>query len=315
MELQIFQKQPVVELRNGASRALVSPAHGARVLRWDVGDWTVIGWPEGVDWGRPQKARGGDPVLFPFIARSYHEGRLGFWKGPDGVVRPAPMHGFARDSAFSVVEAGGDFVVMRLEANDTTRAVYPFGFQFEVVVRLGADSLESAFRVANLGDKPMPWSAGHHFYFRIPAERRGEWELAVPCREWGSQDFSNGEIQTRRAESAGGRMSDAAWIDRLHAGPDLDGVRLWNSVDGRGISFEDTSAEKGLWRCVTTWTESAESDFFCVEPWSALPNAAANGMGLQTTAPGGVVELGCRLRAVEGATTDGHNHAARVAAR
>lgn len=297
MELRFFQNQPVLELCSGASRALVSPAHGARVLRWDAGDWTVIGWPDSVDWGRPQKARGGDPVLFPFIARSFQAGRLGFWKGPAGVVRPAPMHGFARDSAFSVVDAGGDFVVMRLEANDTTRAVYPFEFRFEVAIRLGGDSLESTFRITNTGDKPLPWSAGHHFYFQIPADRRGEWELELPCREWGGQDFSNGKIQTRPAESLRGTISDPAWVDRLHLSPDLDRVRLWNLADGRSIFFEDSSALQGQWKCVTTWTESPSSDFFCVEPWSALPNAAENGLGLQITPPGGVVELSCRLRA------------------
>ncbi|MFM8364599.1 MAG: hypothetical protein ACKOAS_05535, partial [Verrucomicrobiota bacterium] len=255
MKLGIFQNQPVVELCNGSSRAWVSPGHGARVLRWDVGDWNVIGWPEVVDWGRPQKARGGDPVLFPFIARSYHEGRIGFWKGPDGVVRPAPMHGFARDSAFSVAEAGGDFAVMRLEANETTRAVFPFDFRFEVEIRLGGDSLESVFRLTNIGDKPLPWSAGHHFYFHIPAERRAEWELELPCREWGGQDFSNGEIQTRAAGASRGLVSDPARVDRFHVGPELDRVRLSNLKDGRSISFEDASAERGQWFCVTTWTE------------------------------------------------------------
>jgi galactose mutarotase-like enzyme len=300
MNLRIFQNQPVVELCHGTSRALVSPAHGARVLRWDVGDWTVIGWPETVDWGRPQKARGGDPVLFPFIARSYHEGRIGCWKAPDGGVRPAPMHGFARDSAFSVVEAGADFVVMRLEANETTRAVYPFDFRFEVTIRLDADSMESAFRVVNTGDKPLPWSAGHHFYFHIPADRRADWELELPCREWGGQDFSNGKIQTRPAGAARELVSDPAWIDRFHLAPELDGVRLSNPGDGRSISFEDASVERGRWYCVTTWTEKPESDFFCVEPWSALPNAAANGFGLQTTPPGAVVEMSCRLRARDG---------------
>ncbi len=300
MKLGIFQNQPVVELVNGGSRAWVSPGHGGRLLRWDAGDWTVIGWPEqGVDWGRPQKARGGDPVLFPFIARSFDEGRIGFWKGADGVARPAPMHGFARDSAFSVVEAGGDFVAMRMEANETTRAVFPFEFRFEVEIRLAEDSLESSFRVTNLGDKPLPWSAGHHFYFHIPAERRGEWELELPCREWGGQDFSNGEIQTRPAGEARGSLSDPAWIDRFHVGPELDRVRLWNGKEGRLISFEDASPRRGMWYCVTTWTEKPESDFFCIEPWSALPNAAANGCGLQTTPPGGVVEISCRVRAVE----------------
>ncbi|MFM8365333.1 MAG: aldose epimerase, partial [Verrucomicrobiota bacterium] len=89
-------------------------------------------------------------------------------------------------------------------------------------------------------------------------------------------------------------------VDRFHVGPELDRVRLSNLKDGRSISFEDASAERGQWFCVTTWTEKPESDFFCVEPWSALPNAVANGFGLQTTPPGGVAEISCRLRAGNG---------------
>ena len=138
MKIETFQGQPVVVLENKSSRALIAPAHGARLLRWSVGDWDVVTWPESVDWSRPQKVRGGNPVLFPFITRSFHDNRIGFWKSPDGVVRPAPMHGFARDSAFSIISVGADFLEMQLEANDTTRAVYPYDFRFEVGVRLAA---------------------------------------------------------------------------------------------------------------------------------------------------------------------------------
>ena len=35
------------------------------------------------------------------------------------------------------------------------------------------------------------------------------------------------------------------------------------------------------WYAVTTWTEAADSDFFCVEPWLGLPDAIHNGMGLR----------------------------------
>ena len=90
MHITNFQGQPVVELQNGPSRALVSPAHGARLLRWSVGDWEVVRWPANADWSKPQKVRGGNPVLFPFIARSFHDNKIGFWKSPDGAVRPAP---------------------------------------------------------------------------------------------------------------------------------------------------------------------------------------------------------------------------------
>ena len=297
MRLTNFQGQPVIELKNGPSRALVSPAHGARLLRWSVGDWEVVRWPETADWSKPQKVRGGNPVLFPFIARSFHDKRIGFWKSSDGTVRPAPMHGFARDSAFSIVTGDDSSVEMRLEANDTTRAVYPFDFRLEVTLRLGVDSLEVIYRVANTGQEALPWSAGHHFYFGIPASERADWELELPCRHWASQDFSTGEIQLRDPSTARDALSNQDWIDRLHVQPDLGRIRLAHAATGRTISFQDTSPQSGSWHCATTWTEKSDSDFFCVEPWSALPNAAANGFGLQTTPPGESLEISCQILA------------------
>ena len=297
MRLANFQGQPVIELQNGPSRALISPAHGARLLRWSVGDWEVVRWPETADWSKPQKVRGGNPVLFPFIARSFHDNQIGFWKSSDGSVHPAPMHGFARDSAFSIVTADDSSLEMRLEANDTTRAVYPFDFRLEVALRLGVDSLEVCYRVTNPGKNPLPWSAGHHFYFGIPASDRADWELELPCRHWASQDFSTGEIQLRDPSTTRDALSNPAWIDRLHVQPDLDRIQLAQASTGRTISFKDTSPQSGSWHCVTTWTEKPDSDFFCVEPWSALPNAAANGFGLQTTRPGESLEISCQILA------------------
>jgi galactose mutarotase-like enzyme len=300
MRIAIFQGQPAIELQSGPSRALVSPAHGARLQSWSVGDWEVIRWPETADWSKPQKIRGGNPVLFPFIARSFHDNRIGFWKSPDGQVRPAPMHGFARDSAFSIISADDARVEMRLEANDTTRAMYPFDFRFEVAMRLGADSLEVIYRLTNTGKAPLPWSAGHHFYFGIPASERVEWDLELPCRHWASQDFSTGEIQLRDAATSLDALSSLDWIDRLHMKPEIDRIRLTHGASGREILFKDTSPQSESWYCATTWTEKPDSDFFCVEPWSALPNAMANRLGLQTLPSGATREISCQILARRG---------------
>jgi galactose mutarotase-like enzyme len=40
------------------------------------------------------------------------------------------------------------------------------------------------------------------------------------------------------------------------------------------------------WYAVTTWTEAADSDFYCVEPGLGLPDAIHNGMGLRWLEPG-----------------------------
>jgi galactose mutarotase-like enzyme len=242
------------------------------------------------------KVRGGDLVLFPFMARTYANGRIGSWIDASGVQRPAPMHGFAKDSPFRVVDTSADSATLRLDANETTTACYPFAFRLEVTYRIQPDSLLTSFRVTNRGDQPMPWSAGHHYYFHIPAAERSSWELALPCEKWGRQNFADGSISFDAASYERASLSDLSWIDRFHATPDLPRVVLSNATAGKTISFENPSNRPADWPCLTTWTEKPDSDFFCVEPWSAFPNAIHNGLGLRTLAPGETDEISCRIR-------------------
>lgn len=50
------------------------------------------------------------------------------------------------------------------------------------------------------------------------------------------------------------------------------------------------------WYAVTTWTEAADSDFFCIEPWLGLPDAIHNGLGLRWLAPGASETAALRIR-------------------
>ena len=296
MNIEFLDNQPVLKIQAGQAQALISAAHGARLLSWNVPGWDIIQWPSNADWDRVPKVRGGDLVLFPFIARTFANGRIGSWIDESGVQRPAPMHGFAKDSPFRVVQKSADSVTLRLDANETTMTCYPFAFRLEVTYQIEPDALLTSFRVINRGDRPMPWSAGHHYYFHIPAAERASWELSLPCEKWGRQSFADGSISFDAAGQQSASLADPAWIDRFHANPDLPSVVLRHATTGKTISFENPANRPDDWPCVTTWTEKPESDFFCVEPWSAYPNAIHNHLGLRSLAAGDTDEISCRIR-------------------
>jgi len=296
MNLDIIENQPVLKIQVGNACALISPAHGARLLAWNVPGWDIIHWPANAEWDRVPKVRGGDLVLFPFIARTYANGRIGSWIDESGVQRPAPMHGFAKDSPFRVVETSADSVTLRLDANETTTACYPFPFRLEVTYQIEPDALLTSFRVTNRGDHPLPWSAGHHYYFHIPAADRPSWELSLPCEKWGRQNFADGSISFDAAAWQSASLANPDWTDRFHSNPDLASVVLSNAAAGKTISFENPANQSADWPCVTTWTEKPDSDFFCVEPWSAFPDAIHNGLGLRSLMAGSTDEISCRIR-------------------
>jgi galactose mutarotase-like enzyme len=291
MNARLFQNQPVLEIRSGDATALVTASHGAKLLRWHTGRHVVIDWPTDANWNRVVKVRGGNPVLFPFIARTYDHGNLGLWRDAQGAVRTAPMHGFAKDSPFHVVDAAADFVTLRLCSNDTTRACFPFDFQFDVTHTIGPDWLQTDFFVTNTGDSTLPWTAGHHYYFAIPASERPEWLLHIPCKHWGRQNPSTGDIVLEPCGVPRNTLDHPGWIDRFHDAPDINHVTLARRDGTRSIAFQSPTS----WACVTTWTETPESPFFCVEPWSAYPNAIHSGLGLRILPPGASDRLSCRV--------------------
>ncbi len=292
-----FQNQPVIELSDDRNQILISPEHGARVLRWVHDGREVITWPEGADWSRVLKVRGGNPVLFPFIARHFVDGKNELWRDEAGVVRTMPQHGFCRDAAFAVIDEPGDVLRMRITDSEATRGFYPFAFQFDVVVELLPGSrLEIRFETTNTGEGTLPCQAGHHFYFALPHGERADWTLEIPCASWGRQT-PDGAILHEPALTDVLNLGDAEPIDRFQIKPTGPRLTLRNTRNERQLVFELDRPGSVPWYAVTTWTEKADSDFYCVEPWTGLPNAIHHGEGLSRLAPGAKEVASCVLDA------------------
>jgi galactose mutarotase-like enzyme len=283
----LFQNQPAFALADDQSRVIVSAEHGARILRWEKRGREIITWPDDADWSKILKVRGGNPVLFPFIARHFVDGKNELWRDEDGVVRPMPQHGFTRDAKFAVVEDPAENTLrMRLTDSEQTRAMYPFGFQLDVVVRLLAGArLEVRFETINTGAHPLPYYAGHHFYFALPHDERKDWTLDLPCEAWGRQAV-DGSIVREKPTAEELRLDDREIIDRFQIGPEEATVTLRHEGNNRRLTFELAHEGSVPWYAVTTWTQAPESDFYCIEPWLGLPNAIHHGEGLRRLAPG-----------------------------
>lgn len=302
METRRFQNQDVVELVRGVSRLRVAPQAGGRLLSWTVGGAPILYWPDAPDWSRPGLIRGGNPLLFPFIARHWVDGKMGAWRDAEGVVREMPLHGFARDLPFaSEVTREGDAVRMTLTDSAATRERYPFGFRFEVAYALAGDAtLEVALTTTNTGDKPLPYYAGHHFYFALPHAGRAQTTIALPRNLWRRQ-LPDGATTAAMPGALQYRLDDPRIVDRFHC---LDGepdapVRIEMASQRRAIDIDlrpPKSARSAHWYAVTTWTLAPDSDFYCVEPWLGLPDAIHTGLGLRWLEPGATETAALRIR-------------------
>ena len=283
--------------RIGRSTFLAHPERGARLMNWNLalGDGSVrdvVHWPEISTFEGFQSVRGGNPILFPFSARSFDGGDINHWRAEDGVRRPIPMHGFARQGRFALVRADHSGFAAVLQPDAAAREAYPFDYEFTVVYRFGPASLACEFILKNRDTRPIPWSAGHHFYFNVPWEpgrARADYRLSVPATRRLRQD-ATGKLVPGPDLPPSDSLARAEWIDTFHLGL-TSPTALLSPVGGRsgaiavtiGLDKKTAPAPDATF---VTWSQTPESPFFCVEPWMGPPNAAETRVGLHHVAPG-----------------------------
>jgi galactose mutarotase-like enzyme len=278
------RQQDILDITQGDALLRIAPHAGGRLLSWQIGGAPVIHWPDFADWSQPAKIRGGNPLLFPFLGRHRVDGRLGEWRDQAGVVRQLPTHGFARDLPFSsALDADGHGIRMTLADSAATRTAYPFAFRFEATYRLAdAHTLEVELTVTNRGDTPLPYYAGHHFYFALPHALRGETTVELPPTSRRHQE-ADGSISAPSPGEPIYALDDARILDRFHclSGVPAQPVRIVSPSLHRIIEIDLRRPGSVPWYAVTTWTETDTSDFYCIEPWLGLPDAIHNGLGLR----------------------------------
>lgn len=290
--------EDIIEISRDGAALHIAPGAGGKLMTWRVDGEPVIFWPAEPDWANFVKIRGGNPLLFPFLGRHFVDGEIGKWRDQDGVVHDLAMHGFARNLPFEHrMDADGHGVRMTLVDNDFTRQGYPFAFRFEAAYRLvDATTLDVELTTSNPGEVPLPYYAGHHFYFALPHGERAVSSLELPRTEMRRQ-LEDGAISEPETGAARYMLDNDGIIDRFHCftGAPDQSVRLVTPSLDRAVTFDLQRPDSVPWYCVTTWTLEPASDFYCIEPWVGLPDAIHNGRGLRWLAPGKTETASLRL--------------------
>ena len=238
---------------------------GAEMMSLTAGDTEYL-WQ-----GDPKYWSDRAPTLFPFIGRLW-SGRYCY----GGKTYEMGIHGFAAHSEFAVAGQGSDYAVLRLKANEATRAMYPFAFTFDVTYRLNANSLEVTYTVRNESEEIMPFGIGGHPGFRVPVGEDEKFEdycleFSSPCRPdrvgFTSDVFLSG-VDTPFP------LEEGRWLRLTHDLFDEDAI-IWKNM-AREITLKSGKhslrvsypqmAYLGIWH----WPR-ADAPYVCIEPWSSLP--------------------------------------------
>jgi galactose mutarotase-like enzyme len=207
---------------------------------------------------------GRSPILFPMVGRA-----------PMDVVSARDkryqmgQHGFARRSAFTLIEEWRERCTYRLESSEATRAMFPFDFRLDIEHRLEGRALVVTARVSNLDEELMPFGIGFHPAFAWPLPG-GEGQPHTVTLDNGADPalyrLSGGLVNPEALASP----FEKGALALNHSYFDKDAM-IFPEGAGNGLTYK---SEKGpsirfTWDNLPNfalWTKPG-AGFICLEPW------------------------------------------------
>lgn len=99
--------------------------------------------------GSKQNISGGLPICFPQF-------------GPGEPGSSIPLHGFARNADWTIVDKNESDCVLELSETEESRKVWPFSFRCQCMVKLDKDKVSLQLMVKNTSPTSFSFSTGIH---------------------------------------------------------------------------------------------------------------------------------------------------------
>ncbi|RKZ52063.1 MAG: D-hexose-6-phosphate mutarotase [Candidatus Parabeggiatoa sp. nov. 3] len=154
-----YDGTPVIDIKNDYAQSIISLKGGQVMTFRPHHDPNPVLWLSGLASLNPNKPiRGGIPVCWP-------------WFGHHLSDPNKPAHGFARTIVWTLSETkvtaeGATQIVLSLENHDNIRALWPYAFQLETVITIGAD-LQVELVTRNTGNETFTLGEALHSYFNV----------------------------------------------------------------------------------------------------------------------------------------------------
>ncbi len=276
-----MNERTLVNLQDDSgAQAIVAPELGGWLLRYSRalpkhGRVEALHCTEAIIARYPREMYAGIPVLFPLVSKNIHAGKEHAYEW-EGQVHELPQHGFARRVKWTVTELTTSSVAMQLLDSDATRAVYPFSFAHTLRYELAQGRLVWEQVIENRSTVPMPFASGFHPYFATPLTPRGTREdcfVEIPdarrLTPVGNLERFSGKPFPGQNWSVQEDVAATLYLADLKR-PELVLVDPGSSLE---VVFNWEGAPQ--YRFAALWSKSTEEPFYCLEPWTALPNAFA----------------------------------------
>jgi galactose mutarotase-like enzyme len=258
--------------------AVVAPQLGGWLLRYarpvgNHGAVDALHFSQAVIDRYPREMYAGNPILFPLVSFNHTAEKEHHYEW-NGRLFEMSQHGFARRSKWTVIEQKPALLTMALEDSEATRTNYPFAFRHCVTYQLSNGRLHWEQVVENRSDEPLPFATGFHPYFRVPLgakSERGSCFVEIP-------EAKRLLMQDRGAAFASKPFPAQNWSVQ----EDVSGTLFLGNLKKQEVALVDPASELEIvlnfeeapqHRFLALWAKSPSEPYFCIEPWTSLPNA------------------------------------------
>ncbi len=257
---------------------------GAELVRLTGADGADYLWD-----GDPRWWSGRAPILFPIVG-TLKDDRFR-WQGESYSLH---RHGFARRRKFELVDQDESSLVLRLDADDLTGAMWPFDFRLDMRFAIEGSRLSLTADVTNRSETAMPVSFGFHPALRWPlpgaaskaghAIRFAEPEPA-PIRKLDSDGLIDPVPLPTPVMGKTLALDDSLFVDDALIFDQLRSRSLSYAGPGTPTIKVDFPAmpDLGLWM-------KPGADYLCIEPWQGYSDP--QGFGGTIDEKPGMVSLG-----------------------
>jgi galactose mutarotase-like enzyme len=222
---------------------------------------------------------GGCPILLPWAGRVWLGNDMGqyTWKNLSAAM---PIHGFAYVSEFNLVEHSQSEIEFKIKDSALTRTAYPWNFDASIRYVIAHRKLTISIKIHNKDRVDLGFAPGIHPFFKL--DQIQNWTVSIPAKtafevtERGLAGKSRPiDIHSTSCISPELRSLILGDLSKNHA--ELRSADLGRSIR---VSWDQSTSNY-----MVLWVDK-QAGYFCLEPWSGLPDAIHNGHGLQVIQPG-----------------------------
>ncbi len=223
--------------------------------------------------GNPAYWSGRAYNLFPVIGRRYNG--VYTYDGKEYTIR---AHGVARYNEFILEEQTNDKLVFLLKDNESTRAEYPFAFEFRAIYEIIGSRLNVRYEAKNLCDSVMPCSFGGHPGINVPFGKGcfEDYYLEFSEKTDVKRQLLTDSIRYMANKTVPYPLTDGVKLPLRHDLFDYDAVILEDT--SRCVSVKSTKDSRYVtmeypdYKYIGFWhIDHTDAPYVCLEPWGSLP--------------------------------------------